>query len=632
MARTAPSRRPLLSRSDGVLVGAEIQPSAFRKTGMLFVIDPDDAARRAREIKGSGLGNFLAIRVPSLLAGCGEDGGNLMGKGNTIPVGSPIADYVALCHELGLRVLLIYGRYTRAALREFRTQWPGTVVGVEVGEILGHLGSPGKTDTTDLAEARAAAIGRLGGSAKAIKKLDAATPVISTDGTVLHHLSAEAGIDLNLTELFVGNSQVHLSAARGAARADSDRPFGSYLATGWYGGSNADPEKADRFRLGLYASYLHGASIILNESGTWGSYEFGDDSGEHAALPVEERQVLRQFYAFTRRDKRPAGGPETPVAFLQGDLDGWSGHTQATVWGSSAIECVPGDPERGWDLLDVAYPDFGGHDTTPASCEHAQWLSGAPYGPVDLLPARAPLDALGRYKGILCVGLNTMSRELWKRLASYVAAGGNVFLSAAQMSVETDRKRLVGPWPVDDLAFLSPRLYQKALGLKILGRKQETRGGAHYGRRAKQLRSVRALAEPLPKGKEYLIHYPIPVTALTLAGAQPTAVSDRGDPILLRHKHGKGEFWLFAGWCHPGHRGIRSFMRDVVASFLRRNTGPVQVESKLPIDWACYRASTGWKVYLLNTDLTRGGNVTLTTRKGSRSARLRRGGFRAIEM
>ena len=108
---------------DAILVGAEIPPSEFRKTGMLFVISPRDAERRAREIKEGGLGNSLAIRVPSLLTGCGEEGGNLMGKGKTIPSGSPIADYVALCHELGLKVLLIYGRYSGAALRELRTRW-----------------------------------------------------------------------------------------------------------------------------------------------------------------------------------------------------------------------------------------------------------------------------------------------------------------------------------------------------------------------------------------------------------------------------------------------------------------------------------------------------------------------------
>ena len=211
-------------------------------------------------------------------------------------------------------------------------------------------------------------------------------------------------------------------------------------------------------------------------------------------------------------------------------------------------------------------------------------------------------------------------------------AGGRLLLSASQMSTETDRKRLVGPWPVDDLKFLSPRLYESALGLRILGRKQETRGGAHYGRRAKLLRVTRSLGGALEKGHEYLVHYPIPVTDLRRSRAQPVVVSDRGDPILLRHRFGKGEFWFFAGWCHPGHRGIRSFMRDVVDRFLCQSRGPIGLESRLPVDWASYPTSAGWKLYLLNTDLRRGGGVTLKTPEQTRSLRLRPGGFRVIEV
>ena len=618
--------------SHELFVGAEIQPSQFRKKGMLFVIDPREAERRAREIAAQGLGNLVAIRAPSLLAGSGFDCGNLMGKGRRIPAGSPIADYVALCHELGLKVLLIYGQYTVGALRELRERWPGTVIGVEVGEILGHLGAPGDTDITDLAAARAAAIKRLKRSVAAIRDVDREMPVVSTDGTVLHHLSAEAGVDLNLTELFVGNCEVHLSAVRGAARAAEGRRFGAYLAIGWYGGSNADPEKADRFRLGLYSSYLHGASVILNESGTWGSYEFGDQSDENDPLAVAERESLRRFFAFTRRDRRPPGGPYASVAFLQGNLDGWTGHTQTTVWASRAIECVPGDPERGWDLLEAAYPGFGGHDSTPAEHEQAQWFSGAPYGPVDLVPASAAQDVLSRYRGLVCVGWNAMTPELWRRLVGYVRAGGSALLSVVQMSAESDRKQGVGPWPAADLSFLPHRSYEKALGVRIRGRKEETQGGAHYGRRAKLLRVVRPIAGTLSKGREYLVHYPIPVADLRLCGAMPVVASDRGDPILLRHKHGKGEFWLFAGWCYPGHLGIRHFMRSVVAGFLESNYGPVRLATRLPIDWACYPLSDGWKVYLLNTDLRRGGNVTITAGDAAKSVRLRAGGFRVVRL
>ena len=615
-----------------VLVGAEIQPTEFRKTGLLFVVDPGCAADRAREIASQGLGNFVAVRVPSLMAGAGCASSNLTGGGLTVGVGSPVARYVEICHELGLKVMLIYGAYTPAALQELRTRWPGTVIGVEIGEILGHLGGPGANDSPDMAEGRKLALERLSRSVRSVKSTDPRMPVVSTDGTCLHHLSAEAGCDLNMTELFVGNCEVHLSAVRGAARAAGDRAFGSYMAAGWYGGSNADPDKIHRFRLGLQASYMHGAGVILNESGTWGSYEFGDSPDPDGDLAVAERDTLRRFYAFVRRDRRPSRGPEVSAAFLQGHLDGWTGHTQTTLWASSSIRCVPDSPERGWDLLDVAYPEFGGCDSTPAEVHGAQWFSAAPYGAVDLVPASAGVAALSRYRGVVCVGWNTMRPALWKRLAAYVRGGGSLLISAVHLTLETDHGKVMAGWPPNDFRFLKPDAYEAALGLRVLGRKEETQGGAHYGRRAKLLRVTQPVGSALPQGREWLVHYPIPVADLKLCGARPVVVSDRGDPILLRHKHGKGEFWFFAGWCYPGYRGIRPFARDVVTSFLEKNRGPVQVESRRPIDWTCYRIPGGWKAYLLNTDLERGGSVSVTARGVSRLVRLRPGGFRVVQL
>ena len=229
----------------------------------------------------------------------------------------------------------------------------------------------------------------------------------------------------------------------------------TYIAHEWYAGvRNGDPLKMKRLRMVYDYSYLCGSDIFLLESGELCLCSHNDREPFNNDLSKQYRNVLREFSEFVNSDKRPEGKPKTKVAFVQGNLDGWSSWNCGSHlwnnfsnpdWGYSGAEFT-------WRIMDDINVRRNWHDIHNYGEND---LSGAPaYGQYDVINANSPLEAFKQYDYLIFTGWNSMTKEIYDNLKAYVQGGGILLMTAAHLNTSLQRDgsiSLVNGGDVSDL-------------------------------------------------------------------------------------------------------------------------------------------------------------------------------------
>ena len=250
----------------------------------------------------------------------------------------------------------------------------------------------------------------------------------------------EAGISFPTFETLAGDSEIGTAFTRGAQRAYHCDKFGYYIPHNWYGGQrNEDPLKIKRFTMSYDYGYLAGCGIFILESADEKINTHGTNLGYDNPISAYYRKCMDDFAKFAKEDFRPKGGPKVKVAFVRGNLDGYSfRHTGGSLWrGHSQKEYGYQAPERTWKILeDIRHKK--------AWCETFNYgeedLSGAPaYGLYDVIPATVGADVFAQYDYLIFVGWNTMTDEIYENLKAYVKQGGRLFMAAAHLNTNDKR-------------------------------------------------------------------------------------------------------------------------------------------------------------------------------------------------
>lgn len=402
------------------------------------------------------------------------------------------------------------------------------------------------------------------------------------------HLDYEiaAGADIPMVEDFAFK-QLNLSSAlsRGLMRQYNLPLWGSHLAHEHYSWiPYASEHKFDLLRAAMYLKYMAGAKAIINESGGWyleaqlvtdspmfetPRVELGNlrnrDPYDHADVVEEARKTyhkinyhsptarayrkeISDFYDFVKANGTPEGQPETTLALIKGNLDlGGEGFrpNDAIAGLFTLAEQNPlwysGQPERGWDIASrVFFP------RPPVLAPwHNLFLSGTPYGPVDVTSFAADhVDAgflSAHYKALLFTGWNTSSEKQYVELLRYVQNGGTLFVSIPHLS--TNATRHYASFGVEEL--VQGGDFSDLCGVKVKGK-----GERFYWATAPDRRGELGFEFPRRFGILTVCMGDIEITD---SAVEILAVDDEEmRPVLLRRRCGRGTVYFLNTWAYPG--------------------------------------------------------------------------------
>ncbi|MFA6715238.1 MAG: hypothetical protein WCS27_07665 [Victivallaceae bacterium] len=420
--------------------------------------------------------------------------------------------------------------------------------------------------------------------------------VILVEPNTFFHYALEAGIDTPCGELLPRRVDPVLSALRGSASAYRKNTWGVWVAIGWYGGTN-DGFKDLRFKIALYASYLHGGKIFVQESDHFGitSENQEKNSGLFNELSVKYRHILAEFYEYTQKHKRPRSNPEVSIAFLNGNLDGWMGAKNKYIWGQTKMgsQWEYGPPEEGWNLLDYFYPQSSPYPKLNKNFH----FSGAPYGIVDIVPVySAPLSILKKYKCLIMPSWNTMTETIYQKLLKYVQTGGVLFTGVAQFNTGSDRARewqLFNSGDLSDLCgFTVPDTVNPDARSSI---------SRHY------VKVNENFILGMASGTKYLVPYSPEQACSIKLGKRASAVISFADnntkPFLIKHTVGKGLVLTFAVRDWIGKSSYNPLIAEIIKSLADAYGIDTKLTGSAWVDWAEYKWDNSFSnIYLLNTD------------------------------
>ena len=267
-----------------------------------------------------------------------------------------------------------------------------------------------------------------------------------------------------------------LAMVRGAARQNNGREWGIDIS-GWRFWNDGPTAFGDNGRLvtgwspsmferSMYAAYMAGADVILNEAANYG-YGTADTGSNPLGV------VVGDFADFSLRRHPDRGVPEVPMAIVQDHFSGYEPR-----FGEFAQEPLKWYWQNSYTqgdrmfsgLLDVAYP---GHETWGTIVANAPWrvtdgdgtvdthatqaayrqaLAASTADPrvwepmgttrwgesLDVITDRARLDTLLRYRIVVLANSGPVAADLLADLQEYVRRGGTVVVNAAQLQPGPD--------------------------------------------------------------------------------------------------------------------------------------------------------------------------------------------------
>ncbi|WP_029113321.1 hypothetical protein [Mycobacterium sp. URHB0044] len=281
-------------------------------------------------------------------------------------------------------------------------------------------------------------------------------------------------LERNLDE--VSGMSPGLAMVRGAARQHLGREWGIDISTYrfWNGGPTTFDDSGklvtgwspSMFERSMYAAYMAGADVILNEAANYG---FG--AGNTGRNPLGA--VVADFADFSLRRHPNRGVPEVSMAILQNHFSGYEPpygeFDQEPLKWYRQNSYTAGDRMFG-GLLDVAYP---GHQTWGTIVANADWrvtdtdgtldtratqaayrralaapnadprawepMGSTRWGEsLDVITDQARLDTLLLYRVVVLANSGPLSADLLSDLKEFVRRGGTVVVNADQLRLGVD--------------------------------------------------------------------------------------------------------------------------------------------------------------------------------------------------
>lgn len=408
-------------------------------------------------------------------------------------------------------------------------------------------------------------------------------------------------IDFPCVELACGNPEVMLPLTRATARAMNTDSWMVYIANEWYGGTkNLDPLKLKRLKLYYNYAYISGATCFTLESGdeklnSHDTYAKDGFIGDHPTCRYY-RETMQDFARFAKEDFRPKGGPKVKVAFVQGNLDGYSAwRAGSSLWNRfDDPDFSYSEPEFVWRIFDDLRAKRGWCDIHNFGQED---LSGAPaYGMYDIVPAWASIDVLSRYDYLIFTGWNTMTEEIYANLKQYVQNGGRLFMKAAQLNASIKRNgeiQLIHDGKVEDLFGCNldaARAFESNDGIKFT-----TSIVPEY-----QYPASKNFDPLMSEGTVRFAHTDVTTGVPTGGLSHAFTDVDEMPPYVVENRCGEGYAVLMTTLDYPGGAAYpvyRTIVREILTASHRQ--ADVKIYGGDKLRFAVYE---GNKVYLLNTD------------------------------
>ena len=421
------------------------------------------------------------------------------------------------------------------------------------------------------------------------------------EATCLLPYVAESKMSYPMVEAMCGNPEIMLPMVRGVQKAHNAPMFVTYIAHEWYAGTrNDDTLKSKRLRMIYDYAYMCGSNVFLLESGDLCIFSHRMDIDFNNEISQQYRTVLREFGEFLETDVRPEGGPKTKVAFIQGNLDGWSSWTAgSSLWNQfDKPEWGYSTPEFSWRIMEDInvrrnWYDVGNYGDID--------LSGAPaYGQYDVINANSPLEAYMQYDYLIFTGWNTMTKEIYDNLKAYVKQGGRLLMTAAHLNTNNSRDgkiSLINGGDVSDLfgcVLDAENAYMSNGGFKFC---DSIMSDIMYPVDSMQ-------ADPI------LSSGYVKYAKSELAGGQVACLSshyfneadnDKPEVAMIENKLGKGYTILLTSLDYPGSGSVYPMYKTVVRELMTatHRMCDIKVYGSDRLRFAVYE---GDKVYLLNTD------------------------------
>lgn len=260
-----------------------------------------------------------------------------------------------------------------------------------------------------------------------------------TGPSIMFKYFYEAGYDWVGAEHMYGPLEFITAAMRGAYKSYGKKNgFGTHNALQWSTYPHDVPEKFRRYRLALYLCYMHGISEINLEEGLYHIEEYFSDYNRFSHCCKAFLKEQQDFYRYTQSHTR-TGEFHTPIAFLHGRCDGFSGFTRDRVWGRDDFNFC--DAEASWDILKLFYPVSHLDNIYvhfPAADKPLGFYTGTPRGNLDIIPIEQ--GAFEHYKALAFTGYNKAEESDLNNLLAFVHTGGTLIAGWPHLATTTNRK------------------------------------------------------------------------------------------------------------------------------------------------------------------------------------------------
>jgi hypothetical protein len=372
----------------------------------------------------------------------------------------------------------------------------------------------------------------------------------------------------------------------------------NYIAHEWYAGVYNDDElKKKRLRMVYNHSYMNGANAVILESGDLSMYSHGMEEGYDGELPVFYRRTLDEFTDFVENDNRPEAMPDVKIAFVQGNLDGWSpwnagsalfNNVNDEAWGYSAPEFTNKIlfevvNKRSWsDVHNFGERDFSGY--VPYDIVNAGYLTE---------------ENVKNYDTLIFTGWNTMTEEIYRVLVSFVKGGGKLLMCAPHLNTSDKRN--------GEISFINGGDLTELFGCKISAdNPRRTNAGVKFNKSllGDVIYPADKVFDPLFSSgyTDYAsVELLSAVPAAILSDSFNEKTNSEKAPAMIENKIGDGLAILLTSLDYPGagqtYDVYRTVVRELLSSVARKSEVKILASDKIR-----YSVYGGSDVYILNTD------------------------------
>ncbi len=476
-----------------------------------------------------------------------------------------------------------------------------------------------------------------------IASMDGEIPVTVIESTGLVPYIALQGTSYPTFEAFNGNPDIMVPITRATAKLQHSEIWGAYIAHEWYAGVRAfDPLKMHRLRMMYDYLYLSGGKTFMLESGDLdlhahdvprverkdGDMVYSESAcGYDHPICKKYRDVMDEFADFINKDVRPKGGPKVKVAFVQGNLDGY------TPWrgGSYLWNCFSersfsySSPEFMWRIFDDMAGKRQWHDIHNFGEVD---LSHAPaYGTFDIVMATAGNEIFSKYDYLIFTGWNSMTEEIYEELKKFVRGGGRLFMTAAHLNTSVRRD--------GEMKLLNDGDFSDLFGCKISAEEvlETNDGWKHVDSIVPEFMYPRINVYD-PIFSEGHIRYAktelVTASAAAVLSSKFVEKDTSQNPAgLVENKLGDGYAILMTCLDYPsgsGYAAYRNVVREILTASHRQ--AHIKVYAPSMVRFSVYE---GDKIYLLNTDFDCGACVVIDYGTEKKEVILNPRELRAIE-